>query len=59
MLLLAIRDPMGGILWEEKRHSLVLSAGKRSHVAGNDNGREPWISDGGGSRSGQVMLREK
>jgi hypothetical protein len=33
--------------------------GKQSHVAGIDKGREPWISNEGGLRSGQVTLREK
>ena len=33
--------------------------GSEIHVAGIDEGREPWITDGGGLRSSQVTLREK
>ena len=61
--MLAIRDPLGGEETQSgTRHndSLVLSAGKRTHVAGIDKGREPWISDEGGVEIRSIKgLREK
>lgn len=36
----------------------MLSAGKQLHVADIDEGREPWITDGGVLRSSQVTLKE-